>query len=62
VGDLIGVDSRGGNLGRLTDGFKLLFGLALGLTPPWFIDRVEFDPANKRLDLFLAFERAARFT
>jgi hypothetical protein len=36
---------------------KQLFGLALGLTLPWFIDRVEFDPEKRRLDLFLDFER-----
>ena len=40
---------------------KQLFGLALGLTPPWFIEKVEFDPANKRLDLFLSFTKGARF-
>jgi transposase len=40
---------------------KQLFGLALGLTPPWFIDRVEFDPEKRRLDLFLDFERGAKF-
>ena len=40
---------------------KQLFGLALGLQLPWFIDRIEFDPARKRLDLFLEFERGAKF-
>jgi transposase len=40
---------------------KQLFGLALGLTAPWFIDRVEFDPANKRLDLFLGFGKGSKF-
>ncbi len=40
---------------------KQLFGLALGLTPPWFIEKIEFDPSQKRLDLFLEFERGAKF-
>ena len=40
---------------------KQLFGLALGLTPPWFIDKVAFDPGQKRLDLFLDFQRGSKF-
>jgi transposase len=40
---------------------KQLFGLALGLTPPWFIDKVRFDPGQKRLDLFLDFKRGSKF-
>jgi transposase len=40
---------------------KQLFGMALGLTPPWFIDKVSFDPGQKRLDLFLDFKRGAKF-
>jgi len=40
---------------------KQLFGLALGLMPPWFIEKIEFDPERKRLDLFLEFERGAKF-
>ena len=38
-----------------------LFGLALGLTPPWFIEKVSFDPGQKRLDLFLDFKRGSKF-
>jgi len=40
---------------------KQLFGLALGLTPPWFIDKVAFDPGQKRLDLFPDFQRGSKF-
>jgi transposase len=40
---------------------KDLFGLALGLVEPWYIERIEFDVANKRLDLFLDFKRGSRF-
>lgn len=40
---------------------KQLFGLALGITAPWFIDKVSFDPGKKRLDLFLDFQRGAKF-
>ncbi len=38
-----------------------LFEKALGLVPPWKVTRSEFDPVAKRLDLFLDFERGARF-
>jgi len=38
-----------------------LFQKALGLTAPWKVDRSEFDPERKQLDLFLDFERGARF-
>jgi hypothetical protein len=38
---------------------KQLFGLALALTPPWFIEKVSFDPGQKRLDLFLDFQRGS---
>lgn len=40
---------------------KDLFGLALGLVSPWYIEKVEFDAPNKRLDLFLDFKRGSRF-
>lgn len=40
---------------------KDLFGLALGLASPWYIERVEFDAAGKRLDLFLNFTKGSRF-
>ncbi len=38
-----------------------LFEKALGLVPPWKVTRSEFDPEAARLDLFLDFERGARF-
>lgn len=40
---------------------KQLFAMALGMTDPWYIDRIEFDPEKKRLDLFLEFKKGARF-
>ncbi len=40
---------------------RQLFEKALGLVPPWKVTRSEFDPVAKRLDLFLDFERGARF-
>lgn len=47
------------------DGFGMdesgLFTAALGLRPPWRVDRVEFDPQAAQLDLFLDFPRGARF-
>jgi len=41
---------------------RQLFEKALGLVPPWKVTRSEFDATAKRLDLFLDFERGARFT
>ncbi len=38
-----------------------LFGLALGLSSPWYIENVEFDAERKRLDLFLNFTKGSRF-
>ena len=38
-----------------------LFQAALGLSDPWHVDRSEFDPAARRLDLYLDFARGARF-
>jgi transposase len=38
-----------------------LFSAALGLTPPWEVVSVAFDPAGKRLDLGLDFPRGATF-
>jgi transposase len=38
-----------------------LFALALGLSAPWRVERTEFDPDAGRLDLYLDFERGARF-
>lgn len=40
---------------------KVLFQLALGLTEPWFVSETKFDPAAKRLDLFLDFKRGHVF-
>jgi len=40
---------------------QCLFQLALGLTPPWRVEKLEFDPARHRLDLYLDFERGSRF-
>jgi len=38
-----------------------LFQMALGLMPPWFVDRSEFDAQEKRLDLYIDFLRGGRF-
>ena len=38
-----------------------LFQAALGLTEPWRVVSVEFDPVGKRLDLRIDFARGARF-
>jgi transposase len=38
-----------------------LFELALGLTPPWRVEKIDFDSEQHRLDLHLGFERGARF-
>lgn len=40
---------------------KDLFGLALGLASPWYIENIEFDAEGKRLDLFLNFNKGSRF-
>jgi transposase len=40
---------------------KQLFGMALGLMEPWYIDRVKFDPEKRRLDLILEFKKGAKF-
>jgi len=45
----------------LEDPTSALFQLALGLTPPWRVEKIEFDPDRRRLDLNLGFERGARF-
>jgi len=34
---------------------KDLFQLALNIQDPWFIDRIEFDPKDKRLDIWIDF-------
>lgn len=38
-----------------------LFTAALGLTPPWEVLSVDFDPGAKRIDLEVGFARGARF-
>ena len=38
-----------------------LFQQALGLGEPWRVERTTFDPAARRLDIYLGFERGARF-
>jgi transposase len=40
---------------------KLLFQAALGLKAPWFVSDVELSTSEKRLDIFIDFERGARF-
>jgi transposase len=40
---------------------KQSWAMAPGLTDPWCIERIEFDPGMKRLDLFLEFKKGARF-
>lgn len=39
-----------------------LFGQALGLEWPWRVERTEFDAGERRLDLYLEFERGGTFT
>lgn len=38
-----------------------LFQQALGLTPPWRVERSEFNPESKQLDLYLDFPRGSTF-
>lgn len=38
-----------------------LFGLALGITSPWFIERIEFSVQQKRLDIHIDFKPGSRF-
>lgn len=40
---------------------ETLFGLALGLMPPWQVRRIEFSPETARLDIHLDFPRGAAF-
>jgi len=49
--------SGGGAAMRDTD----LFGLALGVEPPWVVRKSAFDGAAKRLDIYLDFARGSRF-
>ena len=39
-----------------------LFEMALGLPPPWFVERSAFAAKEKRLDLYIDFKRGGRFT
>jgi transposase len=41
---------------------ETLFGLALGITPPWHVKVVEFSAGSGQLDLYLDFKRGARFS
>ncbi len=45
----------------MEDPTSALFQLALGLTPPWRVEKIEFDPDRHRLDLNLGFARGAQF-
>lgn len=38
-----------------------LFGIALGITPPWEVEGIEFSKENKRLDIKIGFQRGASF-
>ena len=40
---------------------EALFGLALGLMPPWQVRRIEFSTETARLDIYLDFPRGATF-
>ena len=39
-----------------------LFQMALGILPPWFVDRCIFDVSEKRLDIYIDFKRGGEFT
>ena len=41
---------------------ETLFSAALGISPPWFVKSIEFNPTSKRLDLKIDFVRGSRFT
>jgi transposase len=43
------------------DPTSALFQLALGIAPPWEVDRLEFDPDRHRLDIYIGFQRGAHF-
>ena len=38
-----------------------LFGIALGITPPWEVEGIEFSKEKKRLDIKIGFQRGALF-
>lgn len=39
-----------------------LLQMALGLIPPWLVERSTFDPEQKRLDIYIDFTRGGEFT
>ena len=39
-----------------------LFQIALGISSPWFVKSLELDPAAKRLDIHLDFQKGSKFT
>lgn len=45
----------------MSDPSVKVFELALGLTQPWFVQEVVFDPAGRRLDIHLDFEPGGHF-
>jgi transposase len=45
----------------MQDPTSSLFQLALGLTSPWEVERLDFDAARHRLDIHIGFPRGARF-
>ena len=38
-----------------------LFGMSLGIEPPWVVTKSDFDATAKRLDIHLDFARGSRF-
>ena len=38
-----------------------LFGMALGITPPWEVKEISFSPESKRLDISIDFQKGAQF-
>ena len=38
-----------------------LFQMALGLFPPWLVERCTFDPKEKQLDIHIDFSRGGEF-
>jgi transposase len=51
----------GGKAGELTMRDTTLLQLALGIAPPWFVTRSDFDPAAHRLDIHIDFKPGSRF-
>ena len=39
-----------------------LFQMALGIFPPWLVERSDFDPEQKRLDIYIDFSKGGEFT